>query len=123
MEDKTVPGGYLESVGVTETLTDTVVTPAASAARDYGRTVPDGTAERTPIEPDPIEPALIEPALIEPALIEPALIEPELIEPELVPVSPTLPAAPPFPSFQHTPTLPHQAPGNGFQSGRDSRAR
>ncbi|BBH66292.1 hypothetical protein ACTI_29770 [Actinoplanes sp. OR16] len=26
-------------------------------------------------------------------------------------------------TFQNTPTLPHQAPGNGFESGRDSRAR
>ncbi|MBL7260603.1 YbaB/EbfC family nucleoid-associated protein [Actinoplanes sp. LDG1-01] len=39
------------------------------------------------------------------------------------PPSPVMPAAPPFPSFQNTPTLPHQAPGNGFESGRDSRAR
>lgn len=30
---------------------------------------------------------------------------------------------PSFPTFRHTPTLPHQAPGNGFESGRDSRAR
>jgi hypothetical protein len=30
---------------------------------------------------------------------------------------------PPFPTFQSTPTLPQQLPGNGFQSGRDSRAR
>jgi hypothetical protein len=39
------------------------------------------------------------------------------------PPSPVMPAAPPFPSFQNTPTLPHQSPGNGFESGRDSRAR
>lgn len=38
------------------------------------------------------------------------------------PVTPVMPA-PPFPTFQHTPTLPHQSPGNGFESGRDSRAR
>ncbi|HWS33691.1 MAG TPA: hypothetical protein VN408_13240 [Actinoplanes sp.] len=30
---------------------------------------------------------------------------------------------PAFPTFHHTPTLPHQLPGNGFESGRDSRAR
>ena len=35
---------------------------------------------------------------------------------------PVMPS-PEFPTFQHTPTLPHQAPGNGFESGRDSRAR
>ena len=37
--------------------------------------------------------------------------------------APVMPAAPPFPSFRNTPSLPHQAPGNGFESGRDSRAR
>ena len=36
---------------------------------------------------------------------------------------PVMPAAPPFPAFEHTPTLPHQSPGNGYESGRDSRAR
>jgi hypothetical protein len=36
-----------------------------------------------------------------------------------IPVMPT----PPFPTFRSTPTLPHQLPGNGFESGRDSRAR
>ncbi|GAA1603015.1 hypothetical protein [Actinoplanes couchii] len=35
---------------------------------------------------------------------------------------PVMPA-PTFPTFHHTPTLPHQLPGNGFESGRDSRAR
>ncbi|BCJ44645.1 hypothetical protein GCM10010168_14580 [Actinoplanes ianthinogenes] len=39
------------------------------------------------------------------------------------PVAPVMPAPPPFPSFPSTPTLPHQAPGNGYESGRDSRAR
>jgi DNA-binding protein YbaB len=39
------------------------------------------------------------------------------------PPAPVMPAAPPFPTFQSTPTLPHQVPGNGFESGRDSRAR
>ena len=38
------------------------------------------------------------------------------------PESPVMPA-PPFPAFQSVPTLPHQAPGVGFESGRDSRAR
>jgi hypothetical protein len=37
-------------------------------------------------------------------------------------VEPVMPAQA-FPTFHHTPTLPHQAPGNGFESGRDSRAR
>lgn len=36
---------------------------------------------------------------------------------------PVMPSPPPFPVFQNTPTLPHQLPGNGFESGRDSRAR
>jgi hypothetical protein len=39
------------------------------------------------------------------------------------PVAPVMPAPPPFPSFESRPTLPHQPPGNGFESGRDSRAR
>jgi hypothetical protein len=34
-----------------------------------------------------------------------------------------MPSPPPFPTFQSRPTLPHQAPGVGFESGRDSRAR
>lgn len=38
------------------------------------------------------------------------------------PAAPVMPSAP-FPTFRNTPTLPHQAPGNGFESGRDSRAR
>jgi hypothetical protein len=40
---------------------------------------------------------------------------PELDEPAM-PVMP-------FPTFQNTPTLPQQLPGNGYESGRDSRAR
>jgi hypothetical protein len=42
-----------------------------------------------------------------------------------VAVPPAEPAMPvmPFPTFKNTPTLPQQAPGNGFESGRDSRAR
>jgi hypothetical protein len=39
------------------------------------------------------------------------------------PASPVMPSPPPFPSFQNRPSLPHQSPGNGFESGRDSRAR
>lgn len=39
------------------------------------------------------------------------------------PVAPVMPSPPPFPTFQNKPTLPHQSPGNGFESGRDSRAR
>ena len=38
------------------------------------------------------------------------------------PEGPVMPA-PPFPTFQSRPTLPHQVPGVGFESGRDSRAR
>jgi len=38
------------------------------------------------------------------------------------PDAPVMPA-PPFPSFQSRPTLSHQVPGVGFESGRDSRAR
>lgn len=36
---------------------------------------------------------------------------------------PVMPAPPPFPAFHNRPSLPHQAPGGGFESGRDSRAR
>ncbi|HEU4348745.1 MAG TPA: YbaB/EbfC family nucleoid-associated protein [Actinoplanes sp.] len=39
------------------------------------------------------------------------------------PGAPVMPARPPFPTFKNKPTLPHQQPGNGFESGRDSRAR
>jgi hypothetical protein len=39
------------------------------------------------------------------------------------PAAPVMPSPPPFPTFQSRPTLPHQAPGVGFESGRDSRAR
>jgi hypothetical protein len=35
---------------------------------------------------------------------------------------PSLPVIP-FPTFQNTPTLPQQAPGHGYESGRDSRGR
>jgi hypothetical protein len=39
------------------------------------------------------------------------------------PRPPVMPSPPPFPTFQNRPTLPHQSPGVGFESGRDSRAR
>jgi hypothetical protein len=44
-------------------------------------------------------------------------------DPGDVPAAPVMPSPPPFPTFQSRPTLPHQAPGVGFESGRDSRAR
>ncbi|GAB1645249.1 YbaB/EbfC family nucleoid-associated protein [Krasilnikovia sp. MM14-A1259] len=37
--------------------------------------------------------------------------------------APAMPAPRPFPTFHNRPTLPHQVPGVGFESGRDSRAR
>lgn len=39
------------------------------------------------------------------------------------PGAPIMPSPPPFPTFTNRPSLPHQLPGNGFESGRDSRAR
>ncbi|MET8148443.1 hypothetical protein ACIBSW_32270 [Actinoplanes sp. NPDC049668] len=41
---------------------------------------------------------------------------------DAAPEQPVMPS-PPFPTFQSRPTLPHQVPGVGFESGRDSRAR
>lgn len=38
------------------------------------------------------------------------------------PGGPAMPVMP-FPTFQNVPTLPQQLPGNGYESGRDSRAR
>jgi hypothetical protein len=38
------------------------------------------------------------------------------------PAEPVMPA-PPFLTFTSKPSLPHQSPGVGFESGRDSRAR
>ena len=38
------------------------------------------------------------------------------------PAGPTMPVIP-FPTFENVPTLPQQSPGNGYESGRDSRAR
>jgi hypothetical protein len=43
--------------------------------------------------------------------------------PAEAPATPVMPSPPPFPTFPNRPTLPHQAPGGGFESGRDSRAR
>jgi hypothetical protein len=43
-------------------------------------------------------------------------------EPPETLTGPVMPVMP-FPTFEHVPTLPHQQPGNGFESGRDSRAR
>ncbi len=45
-------------------------------------------------------------------------ITPQVPEPD----EPAMPVMP-FPTFRNTPTLPHQVPGNGYESGRDSRAR
>jgi hypothetical protein len=42
---------------------------------------------------------------------------------ESEPLAPVMPSPPPFPTFRNRPTLPHQSPGVGFESGRDSRAR
>jgi len=38
------------------------------------------------------------------------------------PAGPSMPVIP-FPTFENVPTLPQQLPGNGYESGRDSRAR
>jgi hypothetical protein len=62
---------------------------------ETGKAVLDSFSQRFPLEPDDSE------------------------EPPVTPVMPT----PPFPTFQSKPTLPQQLPGNGFESGRDSRAR
>jgi DNA-binding protein YbaB len=62
---------------------------------ETGKAVLDSFSQRFPSQPDKSE------------------------EPPVTPVMPT----PPFPTFQSTPTLPQQLPGNGFESGRDSRAR
>jgi DNA-binding protein YbaB len=62
---------------------------------ETGRVVLDGFVRRPPGEPD------------------------DSGEQAATPVMP----APPFLTFESTPTLPHQAAGKGFESGRDSRAR
>lgn len=71
------------------------VDETVGAGSETGKAVLDSFSQRFPREPDESE------------------------EPPVTPVMPT----PPFPTFQSTPTLPHQLPGNGFESGRDSRAR
>ena len=67
----------------------------AGVASETGKAVLDSFRQQFPLEPDETE------------------------EPPVTPVMPT----PPFPTFRSTPTLPQQSPGNGFESGRDSRAR
>jgi DNA-binding protein YbaB len=62
---------------------------------ETGKAVLESFSQRFPLEPDKSK------------------------EPPVTPVMPT----PPFLTFQSTPTLPQQLPGNGFESGRDSRAR
>ena len=71
------------------------VDETVGAGSETGKAVLDSFSQRFPLEPDESE------------------------EPPVTPVMPT----PPFPTFQSTPTLPQQLPGNGFESGRDSRAR
>jgi hypothetical protein len=45
------------------------------------------------------------------------------VEPDEAPGEPVMPAPKQLTFQQSRPTLPHQAPGVGFESGRDSRAR
>jgi DNA-binding protein YbaB len=71
------------------------VDETVGADSETGKAVLDSFTQRFPLEPHETE------------------------EPPVTPVMPT----PPFPTFQSTPTLPQQSPGNGFESGRDSRAR
>jgi len=71
------------------------VDETVGAGSETGKAVLDSFSQRFPLEPDESE------------------------EPPVTPVMPT----PPFPTFQSKPTLPQQLPGNGFESGRDSRAR
>jgi hypothetical protein len=78
-----------------------------------GQTVPEGISATPDVAPTSVEP----PALGGFSQRFPP--EPDDDQEPPVPVMPT----PPFPSFQSTPTLPQQLPGNGFESGRDSRAR
>ena len=73
----------------------TAVDETVGSGSETGKAVLDSFSQRFPLEPDETE------------------------EPPVTPVMPT----PPFPTFQSTPTLPQQLPGNGFESGRDSRAR
>jgi hypothetical protein len=71
------------------------VDETVGAGSETGKAVLDSFSQRFPREPD---------------------------DSEEQPVTPVMPT-PPFPTFQSTPTLPQQLPGNGFESGRDSRAR
>jgi hypothetical protein len=73
----------------------TAVAETVGATSETGKAVLDSFSQRFPLEPDDSQ------------------------EPPVTPVMPS----PPFPTFQSTPTLPQQSPGNGFESGRDSRAR
>jgi DNA-binding protein YbaB len=73
----------------------TAVDETVGSGSETGKAVLDSFSQRFPPEPNKSE------------------------EPPVTPVMPT----PPFPTFQSTPTLPQQLPGNGFESGRDSRAR
>ncbi|MEV6346905.1 YbaB/EbfC family nucleoid-associated protein [Actinoplanes sp. NPDC051851] len=72
---------------------ETAVAETVGADTETGKAILDGFTQRFPAD-EPREPA-----------------------------APVMPSPPPFPSFTTTPTLPHQAPGNGYESGRDSRAR
>jgi len=49
--------------------------------------------------------------------------EPEVTTGPDAAAEPVMPSPRPFPTFHNRPTLPHQVPGGGFESGRDSRAR
>jgi hypothetical protein len=71
----------------------TAVDETVGADTETGRAVLDSFAQRFPVDPDES------------------------------PAAPVMPSPPPFPTFQSRPSLPHQAPGVGFESGRDSRAR
>jgi hypothetical protein len=71
----------------------TAVEETVGADTETGRAVLDSFAQRFPADPDES------------------------------PAAPVMPSPPPFPTFQSRATLPHQAPGVGFESGRDSRAR
>ena len=55
-------------------------------------------------------------------LSEPATGDDVVTVTEDEPVEPAMPVMP-FPTFENVPTLPQQSPGNGYESGRDSRAR
>jgi hypothetical protein len=82
-------------------LTDRVavaVEETVGAGTETGKAVLDSFSQRFPVEPEAVG------------------------EPVDEPGAPVMPS-PPQLTFQSRPTLPHQAPGVGFESGRDSRAR